>query len=250
MLTRLLALATAVVAGLTIAPANAGAAAPSAPAGPFPSCAALRAGHALSADGVFTVAPSATIPYPMRVRCLQAGATWRLYLFLPNTGGDSNFAQYTAGGASPGTSVVTHYVAIQIDPFPVTLNPPTYRANIADQTFSTSSGQVCHSSGPPCPSGQVVTSMPYGVAMGCAGSGTVTGAANIDLRGTPFVLVNTYIHGGFDPAGTLSGTPQFIDVTGGGICGWYAPAAIFNPYNTSPAADAAGGWDLRFGLLL
>jgi hypothetical protein len=247
MLTRLLALAMTAVAGLMIAPTNAGAAAP---AGPFSSCSALRASHPQSSDGVFTVALSAAMPTPMRVRCVQtAGASWRLYLVLPNSGGGSNFARYTSGGASPGTSVVTRYSAIRIDPFPVTQHPPIYRVNIADQTFSSSSGQLCHSSATPCPSGQVVTSMPYGVAMDCAGSGSATGAANIDLRGTPFVLVNSYIHGGFDPAGDLSRTPQVIDVTGGGTCGWYAPAAIFNPFNTSPADDAAGGWDMRFGLV-
>jgi hypothetical protein len=186
-------------------------------------------------------------------QCVQATANAQIlyYLVLPNTGGSSNFSQYTSGGASPGTTVVTHYTALRIDPNPVQQVPLTYRINIADQTFSTSTGQLCHSSSAsPCPSGQAVTSMPYGVAMDCAGSGSASGSANLDLRGTPFAIVNTFSTQGSNPGGspTFSG-PQVANVTGGGYCGWNASASTYNPYNKNPLSDSNAGWDLQLALM-
>jgi hypothetical protein len=187
---------------------------------------------------------------PVQLRCAAAfGDLFRLYLTLPHSGAGSNFAQYTAGGASHGTTVVTTYSAIRIDPIPVRVRPLTFLANIADQTFATSTGLVCHSTTAPCAPSHQVTSMPYGVAADCAGPGGATGRANIDLRGTPFSVVNTFSIQGFEPGGTTAfSSSQVVNLTGGGFCGWNAPAPISNPFNTSPLQDARGGWDLMLTL--
>jgi hypothetical protein len=223
MLKRLLVLATTAVVCLAIAPTSAHATASSSRVS---GCASLNAMH---------------------VRCIQAGPLFRTYVVLPNVGAGSNFSEYTAGGASPGTSVITRYDAIRIDPIPVRRNPLTFLVDIADQTFSSSTGMLCHgSSDVPCPEGQQVTSMPYGVAMDCMGGDSASGMANIDLRGTPFALADTFSTQGFQPGGGATFvTRRVVNLTGGGFCGWNAPAATYNPYNTNPMNDANGGWDLQ-----
>jgi hypothetical protein len=228
MLKRLLVLATTALAGLAIAPISAHAAA--------------------SADSAFGCASLTA----MNVQCMQAqaGPVFRTYIVLPNVGGSSNFSEYTAGGASPGMSVITHYSALRIDPIPVRRSPLTFRVNIADQTFASSTGSLCHSSSATsCPAGQAVTSMPYGVAMDCMGGGSASGMANIDLRGTPFHVAHTFSTQGFVPGGSATFlTPSVVDLTGGGYCGWNAPAPTDNPFNTNPLTDGNGGWDLHLTL--
>jgi hypothetical protein len=154
--------------------------------------------------------------------------TPREYLTLLQTGPSSNFAQYTAGGASPGTDVVTNYTRTRLD-------PATLLVDISDQTFASSTGSLLHSETVP------VTSMPYGVAMDCEGAGSSTGRANVDLRGLPFKVTDTWVVGGFEASGTtnLTSNNQVVSVTGGGFCGWNAPALIYNPFNTN------GGFDLQ-----
>jgi hypothetical protein len=59
--------------------------------------------------------------------------------------------------------------------------------------------------------------------------------------------VNTFVSRTFPPGlggGATFVTPQLVDVTGGGFCGWTAPADLFNPSNTN------AGWDLQLRLLL
>ncbi len=84
--------------------------------------------------------------------------TPREYLTLMNTGGDFNFSQYTAGGATPGypsprESVRTNYYKIRID-------PETLLVDIGDGTFSITTGTLWHSE---TTRGQIypVYSMPY-----------------------------------------------------------------------------------------
>ena len=156
-----------------------------------------------------------------RVYCYDMAGTPKEYLNLVNTGDSFNFAQYTAGGTSPGTDVRSNYTKVRI-------NPQTLVVDIGDQTFTTSTGQLMHS-------GSVsVTSMPFGVAMGCMG-GTPNGKANIDLRNTPFSVNDTFILGGNQPVGssTFSAGDQVVNVTGGGYCGWNGPGWLYNPFNGS-----------------
>jgi hypothetical protein len=160
------------------------------------------------------------------------------YLTLVHTGGSFNFAQYTAGGASPGTNVRTSYTRVR-------LNPSTLRVNIADQAFSTSTGSLVHSGNTP------VTSMPYGTAADCMGPGSATGIANVDLTGTRLAINETFDTAGNGAAGSAvqSSGNQVANVTGGGFCGWTAPAHLFNPFNTGPwALDTHNGYDLLLTL--
>ncbi len=215
--------------------------------GPVPgNCAAIRAAHPHAHDGEYTIVPAAHVR--LAVYCSTMDTTPAEYLTLRQQGPGHNFAQYTAGGASPGTDVITQYQRIRINPVPVGLSPPTFAVNIADQRYTTSTGRLCHATSGPCPAGNTVTSMPYGVAMGC--NGAANGRADLDLRGTRLSVVNSFVLGGFRPTGTTTATSrQVIDLTGGGFCGWNGPAPLFNPYNDNPRTDANGGWDLRLVLL-
>lgn len=139
------------------------------------------------------------------------------YLTLQKTGSGSNFAQYIAGGSSPGSTVTTVYTKIRIDPF-------TLRVDTADQTFSTSTGSLSHG-------GQPVTAMTYGSGMSC---NWAPGGANIDLTGTPFeVAPDQFVTKGWYPNGSnqYSSSNQVVDITGGGNCGWTGPLAADNPFN-------------------
>jgi hypothetical protein len=215
------------------------------------SCADIKAAHPRATDGDYIIYPVGLPQARVDVYCAGMATTPREYISLPRQGAGSNFSQYTAGGAAPGTSVVTHYTRLRFDPVPVQLNPLTYRVNIADQTFSSSTGVLCHGTVMPCPSSAIVRSMPYGVAMDCTTTRSARGLANLDLRGTRFVPVDSYTIQGFLPGGaTAIGGTQVLNVTGGGFCGWNAPATTSNPFNANPLGDANRGWDLRIVSLL
>lgn len=235
------------VAGLVAVPLVAAALPAGAAGGPAASCAEIRAADPTAGDGDYSLLiAGARVP----VFCHDMAGTPDEYIELAQTGGAHNFSQYTAGGASPGTNVVTHYTRLRIDPHPVSLLPLTFRANIADETFSSSTGQLCHSSRASCSGAAVVRSMPYAVAFDCVRPGSSSGVANLDLTGTPFEVVNTFSVQAFEGAGSTSYTPQVVTLAGGGYCGWNAPAPTFNPYNTNPLQDANGGWDLQLRLRL
>ncbi|MGH3796620.1 MAG: GON domain-containing protein [Pseudonocardiaceae bacterium] len=207
------------------------------------SCAAIKAVNPSAVDGNYTLAiGTAQVP----VYCSNMGGNPWEYLPLQKTGEGQNFSQYTAGGASPGTSVVTHYTKLRFDPHPVSFNPLIFRVNIADQKFATSTGQLCHSASGACPAGSLVTAMPYAVAMDCLGSGSPGGKGNLDLSGLPFDVVNTFAVQSFGGTGSATYVnPQVVNLAAGGYCGWIAPAMTYNPINQNPLGDANGGWDLQ-----
>src|SRR4051812_15852540 len=137
----------------------------------------------------------------------QRSGTPAEFLSLRETGASSNFSQYTVtpGSASPGSTVKTTYSKLRID-------PETLRVNTADQTFTTSSGQLRHG-------GETVTSMPYAVAMSC--DAQASGRATLDLRGLPFeVAANQFGVGGSGSSGNTSYSTDSkqVDLTGGGFC--------------------------------
>jgi hypothetical protein len=191
------------------------AAAPAAAApGPLPSsCADIRAALPVAGDGNYVlVTDSRLVP----VYCHDMAGTPREYVTL----NAQNFSQYTAGGASAGTNVRTTFSKVRIDPETLTID-------IADLTFATSTGQLRHG-------GDTVTAMPYGVAMACTGG--PSGVGRVDLTGTAFVLADTFVIGGYQPAGQAveSADGRVADLTGGGYCGWLNPAPVlYNPYNPS-----------------
>jgi hypothetical protein len=241
MVKRLLAAVLGPIVLTLLAPAAASAAVP-----PVKSCADVKAANPAATDGNYSIFPIGLRSAQVRVFCADMAGTPKEYLNLLHSSG-ANFASYFAGGASPGTTVVTHYSKIRFNPAPVTLNPLTYVVNIADETYTVTTGQLCHSSSAtPCPSDSFVTYVPYGVAFDCVGDGMAHGMANVDLRGTDFKIVDTYTPQGFAPTGatTPSHGGRELDVTGGGFCGWNAPATTFDPFNLNPLMDARGGWDL------
>lgn len=105
---------------------------------------------------------------------------------------------------------------------------------IGDQTFSTSTGEIEHGA---------ITSMPYGTAMDCVAPLSMSGRANIDLRGTPFAVpgepfvaegnwVNWSVTKSFDG--------QVVDLTGGGYCGDLRP--VFGKWEWSDPINDFGGF--------
>jgi hypothetical protein len=159
---------------------------------------------------------------PWLAYCRDMAGTPREYLTLPMTGQGRNFSQYR----QYSQLVQTSYTRVRFD-------PSTLLIHTGDQTFSSSTGSLLHSP-------DLVTSMPYGVAMSCDGS--ASGTANINLSGTPFQVSDTFCLGGAGASGavTFSSGNQVVDLTGGGFCGWHMPCpSIYNPYNNR------GGWVLN-----
>jgi hypothetical protein len=186
------------------------------------TCQDVKAANPQAPDGFATLYVGGDASMPWTAWCQNMAGTPSEYLALARTGADANFAQYTAGGYSSGTTARTTYTRLRID-------PTTLRVSTADQTFSTSVGAVNHGS-------TRVTAMPYGVAMMCSNTGLAP--ANLDLRGTPFAVApGQFAVGGSSARGgaVYSASNQVVSLLGGGTCGWDAPAGSFNPFNQSGA---------------
>jgi hypothetical protein len=185
------------------------------------TCADILAADPAATDGDYTLYIGGDKEKPWQAYCADMASTPKEYLPLVFVLGDHNFSQYTAGGASPGSSVRTSFLRLRID-------PATLAIDIGDQTFATSTGQLSHSFG------EAVTSMPFGVAMSCDGS--ASGLGDIDLRGTPFKIASHFVSVGTggNGAATMDSAQQQVSLTGGGFCGWTgAEGAPFNPFNAA-----------------
>lgn len=213
--------APAVAGGLLVA---AVAPLPAHAAEPSSVCADVRSADPTAPDGTYTVLAGGR---SLTLYCHDMAGTPREFIDLVETGEDRNFAQYGAGGASPGTDVRTRFTKLRID-------PATLTVDVGDLTFATSTGTLQHAHAP-------VTSMPYGVAMSCDHG--VLGVGNIDLRGTPFSVADPFEVQGFDAAGssTPSADGQVVDLTGRGMCGWIGAA----PGGWQPMNPAPGHFDLE-----
>jgi hypothetical protein len=133
--------------------------------------------------------------------------------------GLQNFSQYTAGGASPGTNVVTTYTRVNFDPVALVIHG-------GDQRYASSNGSLLQGGVQP------VTSMPYGVAMSC--DGTPSGTGSVDLTGTNFVPGSFSVGGSSSDGGATEVTSSDYTLQGGGNCGWITgQASAFNPFNTT-----------------
>ncbi len=185
----------------------------------FGSCQGIRRLIPFAHDGNYLLVNNGRI---FTVYCHNMSTAPSEYITLARTGADANFSQYTAGDASPGTNVRTSFRRVRV-------NPATLAVDIGDLTFASSTGDLLHA-------GAIdVTSMPYGVAMGC--DGTANGLGNIDLRGTPFSVNDTFELGGFIASGSanVSSNDQVVGLRGGGFCGWITSSpTIFDPFNPSP----------------
>lgn len=121
---------------------------------------------------------------------------------------DSNFAEYVGGR---GESIRTVYKMVEVVPESLTIIPD-------NQRFADSKGKLVAE-------GQIVTAAPFGTAQSCDYS---PARANIDLRGLPFQVSNSFKLYGTESKGDVEwrSNDQIVDVTGSGACGGMAPALI------------------------
>lgn len=183
-----------------------------------PTCQAIVQAKPASADGSYKLYVGGDITKPWTAYCKDMATAPKEYLTLVNTT-NANFSQYSTNGRLAGSNVRTYYQKIRI-------NPTTLSVDTADQTYSTSSGQVNR--------GAPVKSMPYGTAADCEAPNSSLGVGNVDLTGTPFVVApNQFVVGGFLPAGKTTYGPsgRTVDIKGGGYCGWNAPVTAYDPQN-------------------
>lgn len=192
------------------------------------SCAELKVADPSAGDGEYTLYVGRNTLKPWTAYCQGMSGSPVEYLPLVHKSGSSNTSKFAVGGSATGTSVITDYSKLRIDPV-------SLQVDISDQTYSTSTGLLSYA-------GTAITSMPYGVAMSCATVPSQLGFANIDLGGTPFAVESTpFILQGDSSTGTTTISPdaKVVDLTGGGSCGANMPAPpISAPYNH------AGGFQL------
>jgi len=164
------------------------------------------------------------------------------YLVLKKNGPNDNFSTYIVPASKPwgpnDSNVKTIWSKVRID-------PKTLLINTGDFNYTNSTGFCSH--------WKTVNpnQIPYGRALDCAAPYSHTGTGKIDLSGTQFSLSavanNTFKAGGYMPAYTsvLSNGNQVNSFTGGGYCGWVAPASIVgNEYLVH-----LGGWDIQLALV-
>jgi len=182
------------------------------------SCGDVRAGNPGAPDGDYVIAPNGD---PFTVYCSDMAGQPKEYLTLVQTGARQNYALYAVGGAVYGSSVVTRFSKVRID-------PATLIVDTGDLTFAQSTGSLSGANG--------LNSMTYATAADCAGGGSQTGSGNIDLRGTPFIVHDSFVHGGYQSAGSasFSANDQVVDLTGGGYCGFEQPASTTGERNGGP----------------
>jgi len=183
---------------------------------PF-SCEQLKAASPQATDGPFTLFVESDPSKGWGAFCVMS-AVPATYLTLVNTG-SANFSQYTAGGARPGTNVVTRYQRVRIDPVSLQVDPN-------DTTFARSTGMISDGRG-----GAIGTEVGYGAACDCIAGSSQTGIANVDLGGTPFAVAPAAFQlTGFVPGGTTvySADSKVVNLTGGGFCGCNNPKVNAN----------------------
>ncbi|HRI67817.1 MAG TPA: GON domain-containing protein, partial [Polyangium sp.] len=196
------------------------------------TCAEVKARIPTAQDGDYTLYVNQDPAKPWLAYCHTMDSTPLEYLTL-NTGPGVNYSQYSAGGARPGTDVVTTYTKIRLD-------PGTLEVNRTDMTFATSVGLIMVN---PM---TMFTSVNYAFAGDCKGGMSKTGQANVDLTGTPFILqmgtrfqdnsagtlspmaTDTWCTFGSNSAGSLvlSSDRKRADVNGGGYCGSTTPKSL------------------------
>jgi hypothetical protein len=119
----------------------------------------------------------------------------------------------TASFADGTNHVATAYEKVRIDPASLAID-------IGDATFATSTGSAVHN-------GTTVTSMPYGIAMGCGAEA----AMNINLRGTAFRMESPLAQFGTNvkTTTTIANDRKILDMSATGSCGWVAQDRDVNP---------------------
>jgi plastocyanin len=159
-------------------------------------------------DGEYTLYVQNEATPRWKAYCANMQSTPTEYLSLVHDAGMNTSSYVSANGR-----ITTAYEKVRIDPASLTID-------IGDTTFATSTGTATHN-------GTTLTSMPYGIAMGCGAEATM----NINLRGTQFRLESALAQYGTDvkPTATLSNDRKLLDMTATGTCGWVAQDIYVNP---------------------
>lgn len=181
------------------------------------NCQAIATVLPEAGDGEYMIGAGGNV---FRVYCHDMDGTPREYLPLVQTAPDQNYSMYRAGAYSPGTDVFSRYARVRLD-------PETLIVNTGDRTFATSEGALNNG----------YTAVAYGVAANC---GTMTPAyGNIDLRGTPFKVDDTFVISGYDAYGSaaFSEGDQVVELSGGGYCGWINPSPGTDPFDGGAILD-------------
>jgi GON domain len=194
------------VAALAVAaPASASVSAP-------PSCAGVHAAHPTADDRTYTIVRGGIA---FDVYCAGMASTPKEYINLQNTGGDFNFSQYQTRRPCGYPDI---YYCAQIPWIArtqwtkVRLDPATLRVSTDDRTFGTHSGESSAQNN-------------YANASDCWAFYSQVGRANVDLRGTPFEIDDTFTAKGFLPNGTAHTIDaQQVNLDGGGWCGEMSPS--------------------------
>jgi len=186
------------------------------------TCADIKAHAPAATDGNYTLYLDGDPSKPWTAFCARMATAPAEYLSVNS----ANSSQYAGGGMSPGTTVTTKFSRVRFD-------PASHKIDIADRAFASSTGTLQHAGG-----ATVVTSVSYGVAMDCRGATSQAGQASIDLTGTDFALdaATLFVTAGTQPGGMaqINTDHRRVRLTGGGSCGWTAPAgAPVNPFNDS-----------------
>jgi hypothetical protein len=194
----------------------------------FPAtCAAIKEALPEAGDGSYTLYIGGDMARPWTAYCHDMNGSPREYLTLPRQGGGANVSRYTIVNPYEGFmgERSMRYQRIRI-------KPETLRVDIGDTTFTTAAGTATFHGGN-------VHSVDYGVAMTCIYGTT---SATIDLRDTPFdAQAGQWCTGGYMPSGKTD-TPavQVYVNSGGGDCGWRAPATGScpdGPFNNNGGGD-------------
>ena len=200
--------------------------------GPPVFCTDILAANPNAFDGPYTLYVNGDAAKPWTAHCLGMGSgAPREYLYLPEKT-NLNYSRYTLD--TNNAHISTAYSDVR-------LNPATLSVDVSDQTGATGSSTSLPLA---CDSGQMVSSLPFGVALSCA-SGAVS-LASIDLHGTPFYVAPTAFQlGGSGAAGapSYSADGQAVTLKASGAPGWLAAAGIAAP----PINAAAGALALGYG---
>jgi len=167
------------------------------------SCQDVRSRNPQAPDGNYVISPNGD---SFTVYCYNMAGQPKEYLTLVQTGSGSNYSRYATGGAVSGNDVVTLFTKVRID-------PQTLVVDTGDRTFATSSGSITGANS--------FNSIPYATAADCRAPGSQTGTANIDLRGTPFIVHDSFASTGYQAAGSaqVGANGQVVNLAGGGYCG-------------------------------
>jgi hypothetical protein len=159
-------------------------------------------------DGEYTLYVQNQPTLRWKAYCANMDSAPAEYLSLPHEDGmnTSSFADAT-------NHVTTAYEKVRI-------NPESLTIDIGDTTFATSTGTAVHN-------GTTLTSMPYGIAMGCG----VEASMNINLRGTAFRMEAPLAQFGTNvkTTVTIANDRKVLDMSATGSCGWVAQESYVNP---------------------